>query len=180
RPPGVWRNLSNPLFTETLAKTLMTESRRIEGSSRKFVQFPVNAGQEPVCHHHGPSADDGRTVLLADILPRLATSAVPVESSTCGGCHGCGVRFTGTSTAVRLAGTSGKQIELDLPVAARYELLWNSWLKPLVALLVTATLCSLLGLPDGIALGLAMGSMTLGIMLCRPLPAAALTIRKMT
>lgn len=114
------------------------------------------------------------TVVVRRTQKAASAGFVPVSSSTCSTCQGCGQ----APQEITLPGVHADQAELTLDAASRQQLLWNSWIKPLIAVVAVATGCQVLGMSDlETAVMVVIGFVT-GIVCCRQVPAAALTIKE--
>ncbi len=96
------------------------------------------------------------------------------ENGQCVGCAGCG---TG-NRSVELSHLSGNLAQIEMSQSDQWRMLSNSWLKPLMALILTSAFCSMLSLPEGLDVFLMTAAFLTGLFLCREVPVTALRARE--
>ena len=105
--------------------------------------------------------------MLKLTLERVRSAASyysPVEKH-CVGCSGCGQ----AKAAIFLPSTAD-EVHLELPVRIQHRLLWNSWLKPLLAFVSAALASACLQLPEPYALVISLAALALGLVSCKAVP----------
>ena len=70
---------------------------------------------------------------------------------------------------------SGSLVNMEMSGEDQWRMLFNSWLKPLLALVAASVVCSVLSLAPWLEVSLPVCGFMLGVWLCRELPALALS-----
>jgi len=94
------------------------------------------------------------------------------RSSACSGCSGCGDR----PKVVSLSQVRGDAAVIELPLGAQWTMLWNSWMKPLVATVVAAVGCAGVDLSEPMTVGVVLMAFAAGCLVCNAVPQHALKI----
>jgi hypothetical protein len=107
-------------------------------------------------------------------LNRVAPGRDEFESrgSACSGCSGCGDRHK----VVSLSQVRGDAAVIELPLGAQWTMLWNSWMKPLVATVVAAGGCVSVDLSEPLTVGVVLTAFMAGCLVCYAVPQHALKI----
>ena len=94
------------------------------------------------------------------------------QGSVCRGCAGCADRLK----VVNLSQVRGDSAVIELSLNAQWGMLWNSWMKPLLATVIAAVGCESLGLSEPLTVGLALTAFLTGYLVCYAVPQHALKI----
>lgn len=94
------------------------------------------------------------------------------QGSVCRGCSGCADRLK----VVNLSQVRGDSVVIELSLDAQWGMLWNSWMKPLLATVIAALGCESLGLSEPLTVGLALMAFIAGYLVCYAVPQRALKI----
>jgi positive regulator of sigma E activity len=94
------------------------------------------------------------------------------QTPACSGCSGCADR----PQSVSLSQVRGDSVVIELSLNAQLEMLWNSWLKPLFAMVMSALGCVTLGVSEPLAVGIALVAFVAGYLVCYAVPQHALKI----
>lgn len=94
------------------------------------------------------------------------------QGSVCSGCSGCADRLK----VVNLSQVRGDSVVIELSLNAQWGMLWNSWMKPLLATVIAAVGCESLGLSEPLTVGLALTAFLAGYLVCYAVPQHALKI----
>ena len=107
-------------------------------------------------------------------LNRIAPDRDDFESQdlACEGCLGCADR----PRVVTLLEVRGDSAVIELSLTAQWGMLWNSWMKPLLATVIAAVGCESLGLSEPLTVGLALMAFIAGYLVCYAVPQHALKI----
>lgn len=107
-------------------------------------------------------------------LNRIAPGRDEFKSvgSVCGGCSGCADRLK----VVSLSQIRGDSAVIELSLNAQWAMLWNSWMKPLLATVIAAIGCESLGLSDPLTVGIALTAFLAGYLVCYAVPQHALKV----
>ena len=107
-------------------------------------------------------------------LNRIAPDRDHFESqdSACKGCSGCGDRLS----VVTLSQVRGDSVVIELSLTAQWEMLWNSWMKPLFATVIAAVGSESFGLSEPLTVGLALTGFLSGYLVCFAVPRHALKV----
>ncbi len=107
-------------------------------------------------------------------LNRIAPDRDEFQSpgSACNGCSGCADRLN----IVRLPQVLGDSAVVELSLEAQWTMLWNSWLKPLLATVIAAAGCEKIGLSEPLTVGVALTAFLAGYIVCHAVPQHALKI----
>ena len=94
------------------------------------------------------------------------------QGPACSGCSGCADRHK----VVNLSQVRGDSVVIELSLNAQWGMLWNSWMKPLLATVIAAVGCESLGLSEPLTVGLALMAFIAGYLVCYAVPQHALKI----
>jgi len=94
------------------------------------------------------------------------------QGPACSGCSGCADRHK----VVNLSQVRGDSVVIELSINAQWGMLWNSWMKPLLATVIAAVGCESLGLSEPLTVGLALTAFLAGYLVCYTVPQHALKI----
>ena len=94
------------------------------------------------------------------------------QGPVCSGCSGCADRLQ----VVNLSQVRGDSVVIELSLNAQWGMLWNSWMKPLLATVIAAVGCESLGLSEPLTVGLALTAFLAGYLVCYTVPQHALKI----
>ncbi|MGV0034703.1 MAG: hypothetical protein ACNYPE_06985 [Candidatus Azotimanducaceae bacterium WSBS_2022_MAG_OTU7] len=94
------------------------------------------------------------------------------QGPACMGCSGCADR----PRVVSLAQISGDSAVLELALTSQWVMLWNSWIKPLLATVIAAAGCDNLGLSETLTVGVTLTAFLAGYLVCHVVPLRALKI----
>ena len=94
------------------------------------------------------------------------------QGPVCSGCSGCADRLQ----VVNLSQVRGDSVVIELSLNAQWGMLWNSWMKPLLATVIAAVGCESLGLSEPLTVGLALTAFLAGYLVCYAVPQHALKI----
>ena len=94
------------------------------------------------------------------------------QGPACSGCSGCADRHK----VVNLSQVRGDSVVIELSLNAQWGMLWNSWMKPLLATVIAAVGCESLGLSEPLTVGLALTAFLAGYLVCYAVPQHALKI----
>lgn len=111
-------------------------------------------------------------------LNRIAPDRDEFQSQgpACGGCSGCGDRLK----VVSLSQVRGDSAVIELSLDAQWAMLWNSWMKPLLATVIAAAGCDSLGFSEPLTVGIALTAFLTGYLVCHAVPQHALKISENT
>ena len=110
------------------------------------------------------------------LLQRVTASNFVPVSSHCIGCVGCGA----SQKSLHIPDIEEDRVTLALSHAAQIQLLWNSWLKPLILIVFVALICSLLHIEEVVAIGLSILAFVVGFAWCRVIPNSFLKVIKVS
>ena len=107
-------------------------------------------------------------------LNRIAPDRDEFESQgpVCSGCSGCADKLK----IVSLSQVRGDSAVIELSQSAQWAMLWNSWMKPLLATVIAAAGCDNLGLSEPLTVGIALTAFLAGYLVCYAVPQHALKI----
>ena len=94
------------------------------------------------------------------------------QSPVCSGCSGCADRLK----FVSLSQVRGDSVVIELSLNAQWRMLWNSWVKPLLATVIAAVGCEILGTSEPLTVGIAMTAFLAGYLCCYAVPQHVLKI----
>ncbi len=94
------------------------------------------------------------------------------QTSACGGCSGCADR----PKVVSLSQVRSDSVVIELSLSAQWKMLWNSWIKPLFAMVVSAVGCEPLGISEPLTVCIALAAFLAGYLVCYAVPQHALKI----
>ena len=94
------------------------------------------------------------------------------QGPACSGCSGCADRHK----VVNLSQVRGDSVVIELSINAQWGMLWNSWMKPLLATVIAAVGCESLGLSEPLTVGLTLTAFLAGYLVCYTVPQHALKI----
>ena len=95
-----------------------------------------------------------------------------VQGLACKGCSGCADK----PRIVSLSEVRSDSAVVELPLAAQWEMLWNSWMKPLFVTVVAAVGSESFGLSEPLTIGLALTGFLAGYLVCSTVPRHALKV----
>jgi len=70
----------------------------------------------------------------------------------------------------------GDKAIVELSLHAQWGMLWNSWIKPLLATVIAVVVCDSLGLSEVLTVGIALTAFLAGFLVCYSVPQSALKI----
>ena len=94
------------------------------------------------------------------------------QGSVCSGCSGCADR----PRVVSLSQVHGDSAVVELSLGVQWAMLWNSWMKPLIATIIAALGCESLGLSEPLAAGVVVTAFLAGYLVCYAVPQHTLKI----
>jgi hypothetical protein len=92
----------------------------------------------------------------------------------CEGCSGCAER----PRVVTLSQVHGDSAVIELSLSAQWEMLWNSWMKPLFATVIAAVGSESFGFSEPLTVGLALTGFLAGYLVCFAVPRHAMKVSK--
>lgn len=92
----------------------------------------------------------------------------------CATCAGCGVK----PPLIELPQIQGDLAHLEMSTNDQWHMLLNSWLKPLFMVIIVSVGCSVVPVTPMFELSLAAAAFLAGIVFCREIPAAALSVKE--
>lgn len=94
------------------------------------------------------------------------------QAQACSGCSGCADR----PKVVSLSQVRGDSVVIELSLNAQWKMLWNSWIKPLFAMVVSALVCESLGISEPFTVCIVLAAFVAGYLVCCAVPQHALKI----
>ena len=94
------------------------------------------------------------------------------QGSVCRGCSGCADRLK----VVNLSQVRGDSVVIELSLNAQWKMLWNSWIKPLFAMVVSTLVCESIGVSEPLTVCIALVAFVAGYLVCCAVPQHALKI----
>ena len=95
-----------------------------------------------------------------------------VQSLACKGCSGCADK----PRVVSLSEVRSDSAVIELPLAAQWEVLWNSWMKPLFVTVIAAAGSETFGFSEPLTVGLTLTAFLAGYLVCCAVPRDALKV----
>ena len=89
---------------------------------------------------------------------------------SCQGCAGCGIR----AASIVLPHVKGESATIEMSADDQWRMLVNSWIKPLLMLVIASVICSYLSLSPVYESMVLVAAFVIGFYLCTPLSASAL------
>ena len=107
-------------------------------------------------------------------LKRIAPGRDEFQSQApvCAGCSGCADRHK----VVSLSQVQSDSAVIELSLGAQWAMLWNSWMKPLLATVIAVAGCDNLGLSEPLTVGIALMAFLAGYIVCYAVPQHVLKI----
>jgi hypothetical protein len=116
------------------------------------------------------------TIRLKRVDATTATY-VPVAGA-CATCQGCGFGQPSLILTDDMhEAVAGDEVLLELPGKVQLSLLWNSWLKPLFAVILMAIVCEQFTIAETGAFALIFSAFVCGLLWCRSEPVTRMKIR---
>ena len=94
------------------------------------------------------------------------------QSLACAGCSGCADR----TRVVKLSQVRGDSAVIELSLAAQWRMLWNSWMKPLLATVIVALGSESCSLSEPLTVALALAAFLAGYLVCFAVPRNVLKV----
>jgi|GEM_PF-625693 hypothetical protein len=97
----------------------------------------------------------------------------------CVGCHGCGHSVAGSSGQrglVSLPGVKSDTATMELTLSIQSLILWNSWMKPLLLVVLASVICSLAGVTEVWAIVATLCAFLAGLARCKAQPSRVLIV----
>lgn len=94
------------------------------------------------------------------------------QGPACSGCSGCADKLK----VVNLPQVRGDKAIVELSLHSQWGMLWNSWIKPLLATVIAVVGCDSLGLSEVLTVGIALTAFLAGFLVCYSVPQSALKI----
>ena len=108
------------------------------------------------------------------VIEQTDKSTIVQAQSPCAGCQQC----KGKTKTLELKGAFNGEVELQLDLRDQWFALFNSLLLPLLLALLCAFIADLVHSGEMYGIISAICGFSIGVLLCRPLRAAALTARE--
>lgn len=99
----------------------------------------------------------------------------------CVGCHGCGNPVSGRNSSgqrglVNLPGVISDTATMELTLSIQSLILWNSWMKPLLLVVLASVICSLAGVSETWAIAATLCAFLAGLAGCKAQPSGVLLV----
>jgi hypothetical protein len=94
------------------------------------------------------------------------------QTPACSGCSGC----AGRPKVVSLSEVRGDSVVVELSLNAQWKMLWNSWIKPLFAMVVSTLVSESIGVSEPLTVCIAVVAFVAGYLVCCAVPQRALKI----
>ena len=114
-----------------------------------------------------------KNVTARQLVSSSYSSVYEVTSEACAACTGCRSR-----TRITLPGVSAPIVAIGLTGRNEWLLLMNSWLKPLVAVVLMSFFCNLAAVSEPVSIVLVLVAFLVGVLSCARMPASTITISK--
>lgn len=103
----------------------------------------------------------------------LADNHFSVAAEHCGGCGGCGIT---RPSVIHLPGVDSATVSIGLTRKAQLSLLWHSWLKPLLALVIASLICAILQPGETVSITAAVLAFVAALATCHRMPVETVEI----
>jgi len=104
----------------------------------------------------------------------------------CVGCHGCGNPVSGSHSSgshssgqrglVNLPGVISDTATMELTLSIQSLILWNSWMKPLLLVVLVSVICSMAGVSETSAIAATLCAFLAGLAGCKAQPSGVLLV----
>ena len=111
-----------------------------------------------------------KSVTARQLVSSSNSSVYEVTSEGCAACIGCR-----SSIRITLPGVSAPMVAIEMTTRNEWFLLVNSWVKPLLAVVLMSFFCTLAGVAEPVSIGLVLVAFLAGVVSCQRMPASTIT-----